>query len=249
MARQTGIIKIKGKIGDLSFYKTQDGHLVREKGGVDADRIKNDPSFVRTRENGEEFGSSAASGKLLRDTLRPMMMSASDGRVTARVMKVMSQIKNLDDTSIRGKRNVGLAIAKPEAKVLLNNFNFNKRSILGSVLFKPFTVDTSTGLIDIPNVVPVNDIAFPSGATHVSFRGAWARVDFELGLKEIEYSPVNNFPLDATSNMVKLTPAAAPTGTGTDIYLLMLEFFQEMNGVQYSLKNGSYNVLSVVEVA
>jgi hypothetical protein len=69
-----------------------------------------------------------------------------------------------------------------------------------------------------------------------------------LGLKEIEYSPVNNFPIDATSNMVKLTPAAAPTGTGTDIYLLMLEFFQEMNGVQYSLKNGSYNVLSVVEV-
>jgi hypothetical protein len=34
MARQKGIIKLKGKIGDLSFYKTQDGHLAREKGGV-----------------------------------------------------------------------------------------------------------------------------------------------------------------------------------------------------------------------
>lgn len=31
MARQKGIIKLKGKIGDLSFYKTQDGHLAREK--------------------------------------------------------------------------------------------------------------------------------------------------------------------------------------------------------------------------
>ena len=57
MAKQTGIIKLKGKIGDLSFYKTQDGHLAREKGGVDAERIAKDPAFIRTRENGAEFGS------------------------------------------------------------------------------------------------------------------------------------------------------------------------------------------------
>lgn len=31
MAKQIGIIKLKGKIGDLSFYKTKDGHLAREK--------------------------------------------------------------------------------------------------------------------------------------------------------------------------------------------------------------------------
>lgn len=28
MAKQIGIIKLKGKIGDLSFYKTKDGHLI-----------------------------------------------------------------------------------------------------------------------------------------------------------------------------------------------------------------------------
>lgn len=30
MAKQIGIIKLKGKIGDLSFYKTKDGHLARD---------------------------------------------------------------------------------------------------------------------------------------------------------------------------------------------------------------------------
>src|SRR3989344_57567 len=99
MARQKGIIKLKGTIGDISFYKTQDGHLAREKGGVDASRIANDPAFVRTRENGEEFGASAASGKLVRDAFRSMMMSASDNRVTSRLTKVMSDIKNFDGTS------------------------------------------------------------------------------------------------------------------------------------------------------
>ena len=29
MARQKGIIKLKGTIGGISFYKTQDGHLAR----------------------------------------------------------------------------------------------------------------------------------------------------------------------------------------------------------------------------
>ena len=49
MARQKGIIKLEGTIGDVSFYKSKDGYLAREKGGVDADRIKNDPAFQRTR--------------------------------------------------------------------------------------------------------------------------------------------------------------------------------------------------------
>jgi len=30
--------------------------------------------------------------------------------------------------------------------------------------------------------------------------------------------------------------------------LLKMEFFQLINGVQYSLKNGSYNALKIVEV-
>ena len=119
MARQKGIIKLKGKIGDLSFYKTQDGHLAREKGGVDAARIATDAAFVRTRENGAEFGSSATSGKLLRSTLRPMMMTAADNRVTSRLTKVMTDIKNLDATSVRGKRAVGVAIAISSRKSIV----------------------------------------------------------------------------------------------------------------------------------
>jgi hypothetical protein len=52
MAKQKGIIKLKGTLGDITFYKSQDGFLAREKGGVDASRIANDANFQRTRENG-----------------------------------------------------------------------------------------------------------------------------------------------------------------------------------------------------
>lgn len=117
MARQKGIIKLDGTIGGISFYKSKDGYLAREKGGVEADRIKNDPAFVRTRENGSEFGNSARSGKMLRDAIRTMMQNASDSRVTARLTKLMTQIKNLDATSVRGERNVGVGIATPKRKL------------------------------------------------------------------------------------------------------------------------------------
>jgi hypothetical protein len=249
MARQKGIIKLKGKIGDISFYKTQDGHLAREKGGVDASRIANDPAFVRTRENGAEFGSSAGSGKVLRDALRTMLMTASDNRVTSRLTKLMTDIKNLDATSVRGKRTVGTAIILPTAKSLLKGFNFNSKAILGGVLYKPYAVNTATGVITINGLIPINDIAYPAGATHVTIKGAWAKIDFVAGAFDVQFSNDVNLAIDGILTNAILTPALAPVGAGTDVFLLLIEFLQEVNAVQYSLKNGAYNALSIVDVA
>lgn len=248
MARQSGLIKIKGTLDNVNFYKTKDGDLARMKTSVDAKRIANDPAFVRTRENGAEFGSSASSGKLLRDAIRTMMQNASDGRVVARLTKIMTQIKNLDPTSIRGERNVGVGILLPEAKAKLKGFNFNIAAILGSILYNPFAVDLATGVITINGLVPINEVSTPQGATHMTLRGAWANVDFATGLVDVQETNAVNLPLDATSTDVVLTPAAVAAGAGTDLFFLMVEFFQEVNGIQYTLKNGAYNALSIVEV-
>ena len=45
MAKQKGIIKLDGTVGGITFYKSKDGYLAREKGGVSADKIANDPNF------------------------------------------------------------------------------------------------------------------------------------------------------------------------------------------------------------
>jgi hypothetical protein len=248
MARQSGLIKIKGTLDNVSFYKTKDGDLARMKTSLDGKRIANDPAFVRTRENNSEFGSSAAAGKLLRDSIRTMMQNASDGKVTSRLTKLMTQIKNEDATSARGARNVGVGILTPEGKALLKGFNFNIKAILGSILFNPFAVNVATGEITMPNLVPINDVNSTPGATHITLRGAWAKIDFATGETSVEETNAVNLPLDATSTNVALTPGAAPVGAGTDVYLLMIEFFQEVNGNQYSLKNGAYNALSIVEI-
>ncbi len=249
MARQTGLIKIKGKLDNLSFYKTQDGNLVRMKGGVDGDRIANDAAFIRTRENGAEFGSSASAGKLLRDTVRTMMLNAADNRVTSRLTQIMTLIKDYDTTSARGERSVGIGITDPAALQLLKGFDFNNRAIIGAVLYANYVVTQANGDISIAAFTPINDLSFPAGATHVSLKSAFANVDFAAGTGAIEYSAVTNLPIDGTTTAVSLTPAAVPAGAGTRLYMLMLEFFQEVNGIQYSLKNGAYNVLAIVDAA
>ncbi|MEY3501519.1 MAG: hypothetical protein RL308_3192 [Bacteroidota bacterium] len=248
MARQNGLIKIKGTLDNVSFYKTKDGDLARMKTSVDGKRIANDPAFVRTRENNSEFGSSAKAGKLTRDNLRPISMNATDGRVVARMTKIMTEIKNLDTTSVRGQRNVGVAMATAQAKALLKGFEFNNDAMLSSMLFKPWAVNTSTGVISITGLVPTLDIIFPEGATHVSFSGAYANINYATGIADVKLTNAQNLPITGTSSAITLTPTAVPTGTGAKLFLLKIEFFQMVNSVQYSLKNGAFNALKIIDV-
>ena len=249
MARQNGILKIKGTIGGMTFYKSQDGDLVREKGGVDASRIANDPAFARTRENGAEFGAAGTAGKLLRDALRSLMMNASDGRVTSRLTQKMTEILKLDSTNTRGNRTIAEGLVDVSGKMAFKGFDFNANAILKSILFKKYSVDTATGGIAINGLVPINDVAFPSGATHMSLTSGFAIVDFATSETDLETSASINMAIDANINNMVLIPAVLPTGTGIKFFLLKVEFFQIVNGQQYGLKNGAYNALSIVEVA
>ncbi len=249
MAKQKGVLKLKGTIGDLTFYKSQDGYIAKEKSVISAERIANDPAFVRTRENGAEFGSSAKAGKMLRKAVHALLQNVKDNRVVSRLQRTMSDIKNLDATSARGLRNVGVAIALPAAKALLKNFNFNKDAALESILVVPYSINTATGIINLNGLIPANDVKPPDGATHFTLRGAWLKLDFATGVYDLQLSNAVNLPLNNVSANVVLTPAAVPSGNGTDIYLLQIEFYQMVNNVQYSLKNNANNALSIIEIA
>ena len=102
------VVNITGicTIGDITFYKTQDGHLAREKGGIEASRIASDPAFQRTRENGSEFGRAGKAGKILRTSLRALLLNSADGRMVSRLTQAMVKVIQADMISIRGMRNV-----------------------------------------------------------------------------------------------------------------------------------------------
>ena len=248
MAKASGVLKIEGTVDDLTFYKQNGKNFVRRKGGVSKERILNDPNFVRTRENGAEFGHSANSGKLLRGAVGSFVFKAKDSKLSSRLMQKMSVVKNFDTVSARGSRNVATGIGTPQGKLVLKGFDFNINAELNSVLFAPVVVTTATGVIKINNLIPAEQMQFPQGATHFSLQGAFLKLDFATGVSDIKFSNVVNLPINFISATSTLTPTAVPVGTGVSFYLLLISFYQLINGVQYGLKNEEYNVLNVLEV-
>lgn len=249
MAKQKGIIPLNGTIGNITFYKSKDGYLAREKGGIDANRIANDPAFQRTRENGMEFGRAGKAGKYLRDAVRSLLQNASDSKMVSRLTRKMIEVLKADELSPRGHRNV--AGGKPG---LLEGFEFNINGKLNSTLYAPYTatIDRASGIlsVDIPAFVSGNMITAPAGATHFRIKTAGAEVDFEEGTHVSEVGNSADIALNNDiSNALSQTHNVTAGSTKTLFILLGIDFFQEVNGSMYTLKNGAFNALSIIKVS
>lgn len=248
MARQRGIIKLKGTIGDITFYKTQDGHLAREKGGIDASRIANDPAFQRTRENGLEFGRAGKAGKLLRTALRPLLINSADSRMVSRLTQAMMSVIKADQVSERGQRNV----IDGETELLFG-FEFNIRGKLGTSLFAPFvaTIDRVAGeiTVDFAPFIPTNMIAAPTGTTHFKIVSGGAEVDFVGETFVVATSETAILPWNGTITAPINQVNAVTANSTLPLFLALgVEFYQQINGEMYPLKNGAFNPLSIAKV-
>jgi hypothetical protein len=248
MAKQSGIIKLEGTIGDISFYKTQDGMLARAKGGVSAERIQSNASFARTRENMEEFGRAGSAGKLLRTTFRQLLQDGADNRMVSRLTKEMMIVVKADATSTRGQRNV----LDGELE-LLEGFDFNVNAKLSATVFFPFvaTIDRVTGALKVavPAFIPASAVVAPEGATHLKLISGGASIDFEEEIYEVVTTASEVIAVSqAQVAALELLNQLKVNSTHPLFLILGIEFYQQVNGVNYSLKNGNNNALSLVKV-
>lgn len=249
MAKQKGIVKLQGTIGDITFFKTEDGYMARENAPVSADRIANDPAFQRTRENNAEFGRAGKATKTLRNAVRTLLQYAKDSRVTSRLTTEMVKVVKADTSSPRGMRNV----IDGEAE-LLQGFDFNVNAKLGTTIYAPYTtvIDRVAGNLSIaaPSFIPAESIAAPAGTTHFKIVSMGAEVDFEheTFITDSKESAVLSWDSTATAAL-NLVNAVTANSTHPLFLLLGIQFFQLVNGVNYPLKNGAFNALSLVKVS
>lgn len=247
MAKQRGIIKLEGTIGDITFHKSKDGYMAREKNSVSAEKIATAPSYQRTRENIAEFGRSGKAGKVLRVAFRQVLQKASDDRVVSRLTKEMMRVLQSDSINERGQRTVSAGDLS-----LLEGFEFNNRGQLGATLFAPYTagIDRVDGIatILVDSFVPAVLLAAPGGATHFKFVSAAAAIDFELGKFEQTAQASAVLPWDQSPTTAITLTHALPAGSADPLFLVLgVEFLQEVNGRQYPLKNGAFNALALVK--
>lgn len=250
MAKQKGIIKLEGSIGDISFYKGRDGSfMARTKTGISGDRIKSDPAFIRTRENGQEFGRAGKAGKLIRSAFREIIKNNKDSRMSNRLSQELLKMIQADSVNVRGER-----VVLPDNISLIKGFQFNDAARLSTVLIMPFSleIDRTAGSVSLSlqAFVPTSSIVTPNGATHARLILGCSEVDFDLGTYLTGSTQSEAIPL-SNEQQAQITLDCNFTEASTLNVLVVfgIEFLQEVNSQQYPLSNGTFNALSIIETS
>lgn len=249
MAKQESFIKLRGKVGDLSFYKDRHGgYMARTKGGVDAQRIATDPNFQRTRENMAEFGRAAQMAKRMRHQLNNLLFYFADKTLGNRLTSLIHRIQKADTVNPRGER-----LLLMENTPMLRGFEFNKGVQVGSLfsheLVPGYDRTEEEASLVIPTFNPQNSVTLLSGATHIQFVLAAAAVDL---VEEYPAPPVvvrsAYIPLVGEFAGETLT-AALSADPAQAVYLIVgVGVYQEVNGQYYPLNNGQYNAMVISHV-
>jgi hypothetical protein len=264
MARQKGIIKVKGSLGGVTFYESGGEDLARETGGVARERILRDPAFKRTRENMAEFGGSATVGKALRLGLAAVAKAFGDRKYVARLVGIMKAI-NARGAGLRGQRSFDVVANKD----LIQGFEFNAKDVLASVFNASYSMTTNAQHNEVTVTVPDFDtdafVNAPEGATHfrlVCAIGSLSDYTYAAGPRRYEPMFVSENSLGAVDvsgeitlgGMVGATTTLNPQLPGSPtlpaavalVGCLGIEFVQELNSQFYLLASG--NAMRIADV-
>lgn len=248
MAKQSGVVTMRGSIGNLTFYKTQDGYFAKEKGSVDRARIKNDPAFQASRDSSAEFGRASSAASVLRRAFGPLLQQTADNRVISRLTKQIIAVIRADLVNRRGERDLSGGDLN-----LLRGFDFNVGASLAAILQAPYRaeVDRESGkaVVSLPAFVPGLDVLAPAGATHLKFVSSAAAVNFMDKSYETVVSESELIAMGSEREKgIELT-AVLPAGSVLPLFLAFgVGFYQQVNGVFYPLNGGTSNALAIVSV-
>lgn len=249
MARQNGIVVLNGTIGGLNFYIRKGEAFVRKAGGgFDGNAIRNKASMVRVRENGSEFGTCTKATKHFKMSLNPFMVLYKDGSRHQRLVRLFSEIKNLDEVSLRGERNVHHGLLTEEGRKKLSGYVITSGQSLEQALLHPFQFGWGSQGFTMSDFL-ASRVNFPKGATHIELQAGYLLIDFEC--KEYSFSKSEPFIIgkNAETTSLQVVPSVIPEGNdGFKIGVMLLRFMQEVNGELYPFKEAPYTVMELVYV-
>ncbi len=259
MARQKGVLKYVGTLGDVRHFKIkgQEGYFAGMVGGPTGDQVNTAPEFERTRENMNEFGACAKAGKSVRTGLSQLMKQMSDTQVTGRLTSIMKKINLEDGTEARGYRKIEISTQRN----YLIGFEFDKNLSINGIFNAPYSVthtntrEKADFIVDPFN--PMNLVNAPSGATHFRLIHAISVVsDFAYNpatgsyeavnpiqneVSDVQYSayePLNTMYGGNTISCL-LPNGVIPAADVSVLQSIGIEFYQEVSGNFYLFSSGN----------
>jgi hypothetical protein len=248
MATQHGPIKLKGTIGDLTFYRNSDGTFgAKAKTSITKERIATDPAFVRTRENGQEFASAGKACRLVRLAFQSMIKGA-DKQVTGRLQRTLMKCLKADSTSPRGARTVATGSLS-----FLQGFDFNVSGKIATTLLAPYAcnINRTTGqnTLTVQPFNPSVSLSAPQGATHFEIEAATTEVDFTSDVYTTHKAASGVLSIDnSLTSLLTMQLNVTANSTLPLLTVLAVHFYQEVNLQYYALNNGGFDATSIINV-
>ena len=248
MAKQSGIIKLRGSVDDITFRNTKNGYLMGAKSRLDANAVRTRPSFLLTRQINAEFTRAAKGGSLLRQAFSDQLQKSKDGNIVPRMLKLLMAVIKGDTTSSRGKRTIPLGNL-----ALLQGFNFNDKALFPEVFTAPQsdTVDRVAGTVtvSIPSFIPLNKVKAPASATHYRIVTAAGAIDFDNQVSQVDSLETATLPLDANPTIAINNVLSLSAGTTLPIVVIVgVLFYELVNGEYWEMGNHAYNTMSIVDI-
>lgn len=173
MAQMIPGFMFTGSLSNLSAYKRRDSDkvILRTKGGASKEKIKNSPSFEKTRRINKEFGGRSTTCKWIRRALNPLL-PLTDYNIAGTLNGLLVPVQKLDTESPLGRRNVCLS----KQPGLLSGFSLNELFPFDSMIRNPlvFTLsrDTLSAAVEIPALLPGINFLAPGKHPLYSFVAA-----------------------------------------------------------------------------
>lgn len=163
MAKVISKFKLRGTIGGITFYKSCDQELAREKGtpGVTKEQFAKNSAFDPIRKHSKEFGSCAKKSRIFRQLAKPLYDKAKDVSFVGRANQLLFEILEEDVHHSRGERSLSNGLSTKDGVALLLDFEGNKLRPLDKVLTVPIAFDWSTTAIKLLQINVMRDIVWP----------------------------------------------------------------------------------------
>ncbi len=123
-----------------------------KKSGFNKNAFHKSASYEKVRQNSSEFGHCSKIGKIMRQCLEVYIKESDDPLLYQKFAKLMTEIKDLDNASEKGKRTVKSGLATESGMKMLRNFQF------GSIQSLENTVTISASLWDYGLILDKNTV-------------------------------------------------------------------------------------------
>jgi hypothetical protein len=206
MARQRGLIKISGTIGDVNYFISRGiGWCRNAGGGFTREAILYSPRMHRIRKNNSEFGNCSSTKKQFRLALWPFLHGIKGRGLHSNMMQLFMNIKALDAVSEHGKRQVLEGLHTAKGKRMLKQFDFSLKSAITDAAFSASTFNWNTQTLKVTNIHP-STFKAPKTATYVGVTLGIVDFDFNHLNYTLVVSPTHFLEVDAATTSFVLEP-------------------------------------------